>query len=172
MKKDEIMKDEIMKNHSKRTHLGTHCNIAEDMIAPCGMNCALCVSYQADIYEINKKGFNKKICKGCIPSNRECHYKRKCEKLSSNLVRFCHECKEFPCSMLKTLDSRYRKKYHMSMIENQDFIKKNGIEMFLEDQSQKWNCHECRGLICCHNGLCLNCSLDVLLKNKKYRWGE
>jgi hypothetical protein len=27
-------------------------------------------------------------------------------------------------------------------------------------------------VICCHNGLCLNCELDRLVQNKKYRWGE
>jgi hypothetical protein len=27
-------------------------------------------------------------------------------------------------------------------------------------------------VICCHNGLCLNCNLDKLRQNKKYRWAE
>jgi hypothetical protein len=27
-------------------------------------------------------------------------------------------------------------------------------------------------VICCHNGLCLNCNLDKLRQKKTYRWGE
>jgi hypothetical protein len=42
----------------------------------------------------------------------------------------------------------------------------------LEKEETKWRCPECDGVICCHNGLCLNCSLDKLRQNKKYRWGE
>ena len=58
------------------------------------------------------------------------------------------------------------------MIENLIFIKDYGIEKFMEKEEAKWRCPECGGVICCHNGLCLNCSLDKLRENKKYRWGE
>jgi hypothetical protein len=31
----------------------------------------------------------------------------------------------------------------------------------------------CGGLICCHNGICFNCSLEKLRnKKQKYRWNE
>jgi hypothetical protein len=33
-------------------------------------------------------------------------------------------------------------------------------------------CAGCGEMICCHNGLCMNCDIDKLRKNKKYRWGE
>jgi len=68
------------------------------------------------------------------------------------------------------LDKRYRTKYHMSMIENLDYIKEFGMENFLTNEGAKWNCAKCGGAICCHNGLCLNCDIDMLLENKKYRW--
>jgi uncharacterized OB-fold protein len=60
----------------------------------------------------------------------------------------------------------------MSMIENLEFIKEQGIERFLEKEEAKWRCSECGEVICCHNGLCLNCGLDKLRQNKKYRWDE
>ena len=60
----------------------------------------------------------------------------------------------------------------MSMIENLEFIKEQGIDRFLEKEEAKWLCSECGKVICCHNGLCLNCSLDKLRQNKKYRWSE
>ena len=98
--------------------------------------------------------------------------KKHCDLLGKGLVRFCYECDNFPCSQLKSLDKRYRIKYHMSMIENLEFIKVHGVESFIEKEESKWKCPECGGVICCHNGLCFNCSLDKLQKNKKYRWDE
>jgi len=40
---------------------------------------------------------------------------------------------------------------------------------FLKKEEEKWKCTECGEIICCHNGLCLNCNLDTLLQNKKNR---
>ena len=144
-----------------------------ELIAPCGMNCGLCFSYLAMKNDLNKQGFRRKYCAGCLPRGKNCTFMSKqCSLLGKGLVRFCHECGAFPCSRLKALDKRYRSKYHMSMVENLRFIKEHGMERFLEKEEAKWHCPECGGVICCHNGLCLNCGLDKLRQNKKYRWDE
>jgi hypothetical protein len=143
----------------------------ENLIAPCGMNCALCVSYQSMRNDLKKKGFNKTYCTGCLPRGNNCAFmKKNCELLAKGLVRFCYECPDFPCRRLKALDKRYSTRYHMSMIENLEFIQKNGLPGFLAKEEKKWRCPECGEMICCHNGLCFNCSLDKLRQNKKYRW--
>jgi hypothetical protein len=80
-------------------------------------------------------------------------------------------CADFPCKRLRALDKRYRSKYHMSMIENLTFIREHGTAAFLERQKEKWACGRCGHEVCCHNGLCLSCDLDILRHNKKYRWG-
>ncbi len=145
----------------------------KELIAPCGMNCRLCIRYQFIKNDLNKKGFNKKYCSGCVPQGDNCTYmKNHCDLLGKGLVRFCYECEAFPCKRLKSLDKRYRTKYHMSMIENLELIKEYGMEEFLKKEEEKWRCPECVGVICCHNGLCLNCNLDTLRSNKKYRWKE
>jgi len=144
----------------------------EKLISPCGMNCGICVNYLAMKNDINKKGFKKTYCAGCLPSGKNCVLKNNCDLLRKGLIRFCYECGDFPCSRLKAIDKRYSTKYHMSMLENLKFIKNHGIEKFLEKEEVKWRCPECGEVICCHNGLCLNCSLDKLLNNKKYGWGE
>ncbi|HAU31766.1 MAG: Uncharacterized protein XD78_0720 [Desulfotomaculum sp. 46_296] len=145
----------------------------EKLIAPCEMNCAICVSYLAMKNDLNKKGFKKKYCVGCLPRGKNCAFlKKHCDLLGEGLIRFCCECKDFPCRRLKSLDKRYRTRYHMSMIENLEFIKKHGVESFLGKEESKWNCPECGGMVCCHNGLCLNCSLEKLQQNKKYCWDE
>jgi hypothetical protein len=138
--------------------------LKEELVAPCGINCALCVNYLANKYDINKKGFHKTYCPGCLPRGENCTYmKNNCSLLSKGLARFCYDCKDYPCDKLKRLDKRYRTKYHQSNIENLEAIKNNGIEQFLAKQADEWRCKECGGMICCHNGLCLNCELDVLI---------
>ena len=147
--------------------------LRENLIAPCGMNCSLCRSYQAMNHNLKKQGFNYKYCPGCIPRGENClHMGDQCELLAKGLVRFCFECQDFPCKRLKALDKRYRTKYHMSMIENLEYIRQKGIEEFLAKESNQWQCPNCDGLICCHNGLCLICNLDVLRQNKKYHWNK
>jgi len=145
----------------------------EKLIAPCGINCSLCISYQFMKKDLNKEGFRRTYCPGCIPRENNCiHMGHKCELLGKGNVRFCFECKDFPCKDLKTLDKRYKTKYHLSLIENLRHIEAYGIEQYLEKKEEKWRCPECGEMICCHNGLCLDCNLKKLQQNKKYRWGQ
>lgn len=147
--------------------------IQKDLIAPCGMNCSVCIAYQFREKDLNKQGFHRTYCLGCIPRGRNCtHMGDQCELLGKGTVRFCYECEAFPCKRLKFLDKRCRTKYHMSMIENLVFIKDQGMASFLEKEEAKQRCHVCFGVICCHNGLCMNCNLEPLRQNKKYRWNE
>ena len=145
----------------------------ERMIAPCGMNCALCISYQAREYDLNSQGFRRTCCEGCLPRGRNClHMGDGCRTLGEGLVRFCHGCGDFPCRRLRALDRRYRTKYRLSMIENLMSIRDRGLEHFLKGEEEKWACPGCGKPVCCHNGLCLNCDLDTLRRNRKYRWGH
>lgn len=145
----------------------------EKLIAPCGMNCALCVNYQAMKLDLKTKGFHKAYCPGCIPRGKNCAFlKKSCELLGEGLVRYCFECAQFPCQRLKDLDRRYVVRYHVSMIDNLTMIHSQGIEPFLEKQTEKWLCPTCGGTICCHNGLCMKCNLDTLRDNPKYCWNE
>jgi hypothetical protein len=145
----------------------------EELIAPCGMNCGVCASYLAMKNDVKKKVIGKTYCSGCLPRGKNCYYEKKCERLGKGLVRFCYDCGDFPCRLLKTLDKRYRTFYHMSMIENLKYIKDNGINKFLKKEQEKWRCSECGGIVCCHNGICFNCGLDKLRKKRRrYRWEE
>jgi hypothetical protein len=144
----------------------------EILIAPCGMNCALCTSYLAGKHDLKSKGFGKSYCAGCRPRGKNCAFmKKKCELIGEGRIKYCFECETFPCKNLKHLDERYREKYHMSMIENLRDIKDAGIKKFLEKEVKKWKCPTCDGNISCHDGFCYNCELDDLKKKKKKeRW--
>jgi len=145
---------------------------SKELVAPCGMNCAICSGYLALKHEVKTKGIRMPYCKGCRPRGKICAFlKKKCELLLNNKVRFCYECKNFPCDKLLHLDKRYRTYFRMSMVENLKTIKEEGIQEFLKMEEEKWKCPECGGVICCHNGICFSCSLDKLKeKEKLYRW--
>ncbi|MBN1367912.1 MAG: DUF3795 domain-containing protein [Dehalococcoidales bacterium] len=148
--------------------------LAEELIAPCGMNCGLCSSYLTLKYDLKKKGIMRSECPGCRPRNKNCAFMKKaCKSLANGLYKYCFECESYPCTRLKSLDKRYRMYYHMSMIENLDYIKENGIKKFLRHQTGKWQCSDCGAIICCHNGICYSCSADKLFTLKRrYRWTE
>jgi hypothetical protein len=149
-------------------------NMDEVLIAPRGMNCALCAGYLAMKYDLKKQGITKSYCAGCRPRGKNCAFmKKNCDLLGEGKVQYCYECAEFPCRRLKGLDKRYRERYHMSMIENLTFIKEQGMQKFLEKEAEKWKCPDCGGVICCHNGLCYSCGLEKL-KARRYtsRWED
>ena len=117
-------------------------------IAPCGMNCRLCIGYL--------RAKNK--CDGCLTPDTKCGKActvRFCEKRNG---KYCdHSCPSFPCRRLNTLDKRYRTKYGMSMIENLERIEEKGIREFIRNEKSRWACPVCGDLICVHRPECLNC---------------
>jgi hypothetical protein len=105
------------------------------IIAPCGMNCNLCIAY---LREKNK-------CPGCnLQGNPDSDYFKKCSIKNCDIIRdnkwkFCSpKCNKFPCQRLKSLDKRYKTKYGMSMIENLKFILEYGIRQFITREKQRW----------------------------------
>ncbi len=146
----------------------------EILIAPCGMNCALCSNYLSTKNDLKKVGIMKTYCAGCRPRGKNCAFmKKSCALIGEGKIKYCYECADFPCRRLKALDKRYRTKYHMSMIENLTYIKEHGMADFLRQEEKKWRCPDCGGTICCHNGICYSCGL-AKLKAKRYtaRWEE
>jgi len=131
------------------------------LIAPCGMNCAVCIGH---LREKNK-------CPGCnFMDEEKSDYCRKCiikhcEILKEKNLQFCSpECEKYPCSRLKKLDKRYRTKYEMSMLENLVYIENLGIEKFVETEKIRWKCHECGELLSVHRPNCLKCDAKKIIK--------
>jgi hypothetical protein len=123
------------------------------LIAPCGMNCGICLAYLR----------SNNQCPGCRieyhlkPKTRvHCRIKN-CTLWSVGNSKFCYDCAEYPCKRLKQLDNRYRLRYSMSMIENLNNIKSLGIDKFVHNEQERWRCPECGGAICVHRGFCLFC---------------
>ena len=116
------------------------------LIAPCGMNCKLCVAY---LREKNK-------CPGCNYQGKpNSDYYKKCTIKNCNIIKnknwkFCSpKCEKFPCVRLKNLDQRYKTKYQMSMIDNLNLINNKGVREFLRQQKNKYIKNN--KILCVHN---------------------
>jgi len=139
----------------------------DNIIAPCGMNCAICSRYLAYINNLNKSQ-----CTGCRPRNETCDYMfSKCSGINSNLptgdAPFCFECSQYPCRQINRMDNRYRENYRMSVKENLECIEQTGIESFIEEQTMKYRCAKCGGLISIHNRKCFHCDTVIRLVEKR-----
>lgn len=117
-----------------------------ELITPCGMNCGICSAYLRP----------ERKCPGCRPKSKRCSI-RNCEIFKKNKFEYCFLCGKFPCQRIERLDNRYRTRYGMSMIENLEFIRKNGIRKFLEKEREIWKCPKCGGVVCVHNLICYGC---------------
>ncbi|MGE4434015.1 MAG: DUF3795 domain-containing protein [Bacteroidales bacterium] len=132
--------------------------IYQGLIAPCGMNCGLCIAYLRE----------KKPCGGCLKKEdahkptacKTCVITR-CDFLSETASGFCYDCVRYPCVRLKNLDKRYRSNYKMSMIENLEFIKNHGLDLFLIKEEDKWTCRICGARLCVHRTYCLSCKTKI-----------
>jgi hypothetical protein len=115
--------------------------IPESLIAPCGMNCAICKAHLR----------RRNPCDGCRdaalnqpPTRVHCRIRRCPDRTGT----FC-DCAKFPCGRLVHLDHRYQTRYGMSEIENLEFIRKYGIRKFLTSECRRWVSEE--GILCVHD---------------------
>ena len=97
-----------------------------ELIAPCGMNCGICIAF----FGYTMSGKKRKMkCIGCKPSGKSCaHLKKYCKKLTNKEIEYCYQCSDFPCKQLQNLDKRYRERFNMSMIDNLVYIKRKWNE--------------------------------------------
>ena len=130
--------------------------ISEKLIAPCGINCAICSRYLA-----YRNNFGRSQCSGCRPGNKNCTYLfKKCPEgnnpTTSDRV-FCYKCKHYPCRHLNRVDARYKKNYQVSLKENLDYMNQFGIRQFVKEQYRRHHCSRCGSLISMHNRKCFVC---------------
>jgi hypothetical protein len=115
--------------------------LTKDLIAPCGMNCGLCLNY---LRKDNK-------CPGCFTGRKVNNKLIKCKRrlCTKRDGEYCFSCKEFPCDSIQKLDERYKKRYDMSEIENLRFIQEKGIDKFILSERKKYQTE--KGVYCVHD---------------------
>ena len=139
----------------------------QDLIAPCGMNCAVCSRYLSHL-----NGLKRSQCPGCRPGNKNCTYLfAKCSGINharkgNKGAAFCFACEQYPCKQIDRMDDRYRRNYGMSVKDNLERIRKKGAEQFAREQNEIYRCPTCGGLISIHNGRCFSCDTVTRLVEK------
>jgi len=140
--------------------------ISEALIAPCGINCAICSRYLAFINNLKRSQ-----CVGCRARHEKCTYLfQKCNGINHDAIDdavFCNECEQYPCKEIDRLEKRYKTNYSMSVKDNLQYIREKGLRKFIEDQYEKYRCPKCGGLISIHNGKCFKCDNITKLVEKK-----
>lgn len=128
--------------------------IEDPMLAPCGMNCAVCYKHVS----IRKRG---KACGGCLVNDfGKPEHCRKCDIKSCAQGKgyvHCFKCAEFPCKLIKTMDKRYTDRYNVSLVENGKTANEKGVSAFLAEDRQKWTCSKCGGAFSLHDNACSEC---------------
>ena len=124
---------------------------SESLLAPCGMNCAVCYAHLRD----------RKPCPGCHGEDdqkpkhcRTCRYK---ECATEHGVAFCVDCEGFPCPQMRRFDKSYRTRYGASLVEMAQRMREVGTTAYLEEQERAWTCAECEGVISLHDRACSAC---------------
>lgn len=127
------------------------------LIAPCGINCRVCRAH----LRAKNKCPGCRASDSCKPKTRTACSIKTCGEFKNGKIKYCCECKSFPCRSLEQLDKRYRTKYGMSVIENLFAIKTSGIRKFLQEEKVRWTCKACGGTVCVHSGICSSCKVKV-----------
>ena len=131
-------------------------SFSPEMIAPCGLNCAICKRALA--------GPNP--CPGCRGPNTNkpdfCSARCGiilCGKRIGNGYVYCDECPDFPCGDVMEKENRYTSRYPLyeSPLRNLRDIREQGMEAFLEKERKQWTCADCGGVISVHTGRCSGC---------------
>lgn len=127
--------------------------LENNMLAPCGMNCAVCHSH------VGMRKYGKK-CQGCMNGDegkpKHCQTCKIKTCVQSKGYMRCLECKDFPCKLIKNLERSYNKRYSESLIANSQYAREHGIEDFLEKDRKKRIC-SCGGVISLHDAECSEC---------------
>ena len=123
-----------------------------ELIAPCGMNCAVCIGFLRD----------RNRCAGCLPDGKRIGHCDKCviklcdEHQQGEFV-YCHECRRYPCARLRRLHKRYIEKYKSDLAGNLERIRVCGTEQFIAEEWNKWTYAGCGATLSVHREACLAC---------------
>ena len=102
-----------------------------ELIAPCGINCGICRAFLRP----------KNKCAGCrqiVDVSQKARFNCVIRNCAQRAGPFCDSCPVFPCERIKHLDKRYQLRYAMSEIANLTLIHEQGINSFIDSETEKW----------------------------------
>jgi hypothetical protein len=129
-----------------------------DTLGMCGVYCAAgpCI--------------RKMTCKGCgsdDPRQRRVA-KWRCKIricVREKHLRHCGECKEFPCTMRRSLDRRYLDRYGIDLQDNIRKLAELGPDRWIAFHRKTFTCPKCGDVISPYTRACYSCGLLSRDKN-------
>jgi hypothetical protein len=145
-----------------------------ELVGICGIYCGTCPKYLApriaDRRYLEKTSQESGLsveevrCDGCLsdnvfPSCRDCrHGFRRCAE--EHKVTWCFQCSEFPCSLLRSFLPIHvvnGVSHHAGLIEELEYLKRHGIEKWVEKQDKSGRCPHCGKALYWHARECPAC---------------
>lgn len=123
----------------------------KEMIAPCGLDCSVCIA------RLEKTP----PCPGCWSKEegKPEHCARLCEIAFCEHRKelkdgYCDKCPDYPCAHILKMENKYQHDYPLkeSLMDNLAEMRRLGMDEFLRNESEKWCCVHCGGIICVHTG--------------------
>jgi hypothetical protein len=136
----------------------------------CGLYCGACEllnafkdgrqEEQAKMWNMNPEDLKCYGCKSGDPASwcKDCEIK---ECAISKNHEFCFECDQYPCKLLKELQSD-KVVHHASILRALERIKNIGREKWLSEQAKRWSCPECGTPSTWYRKKCENCSSELI----------
>ena len=129
-----------------------------ELLAPCGINCAICSRFLAWSKQMPKVPGKIAHCAGCRARKYPCAFiKKGCPDICEGRFQFCFECATFPCRKVNSIDERYRAKFHSEPVQNLLDIKRLGPEKFFAADMKRHRCGNCGGTRSVHSDQCYDC---------------
>lgn len=121
----------------------------------CGLFCGTCQAFPQH-------------CGGCL-SDRVADHCIKCSHgfrdcAKAHRVTWCWQCETFPCQRLEQFSKEHIVNgicHHAHIIEDLQFMKEHGVEMWVTQQVQQHTCPSCNHLIVWFEQSCPNCKKDI-----------
>lgn len=126
-------------------------HLSVDTAGICGLFCGTCPFFPAD-------------CDGCLsdrvhPDCADCrHGFRDCA--AAHKVTRCFECTDFPCSRLEDFSKIHIVNgicHHTHVIEDLKFMGEQGVQAWVDQQTQMHTCPSCGKLIIWYEQKCPDC---------------
>lgn len=132
----------------------------------CGLFCESCTFYIATrentALELLAKRCGKTIdeirCKGCRSDTvtfycKTCSMKQCAQK---NGYKFCSECREYPCAVLKEFQAQ--KPHRLELFSSLDYVKEKGYAAWKEKMEKDYSCENCGTVNSIYTFECRKCN--------------
>lgn len=134
-------------------------NDRNEEVAPCGVFCAACPSYNKSCLGCASENKNQKRISKWSCLIRQCCYEK-------NQIDYCAFCESFPCAIIekKLINSHAddkRFKYRHEIPENVEKIKSLGVEEFIKTKMKDYACRHCGGFGYFYHYSCNQCGKKI-----------